>query len=281
MSSWLTRSEAERLVREDMPYLEPVIDYMGASSIEVVARLVAREEGVLACTEEAAEIYSVFGGEVVRIVGSGALLRGGEVVLEVRGPARAVFAAWRPAQVVVSYMSGVATYTRAMVERARRVRRDVVVATTRQVPPGARVLWHKAVVVGGGVVHRQCVSDEILVFRNHLSLFRDRRLGEVVSELRKRVGYKHVGVEVSSLEEALEAVEAGASYIQFDHVPPERLKEWVRELKSRYPWVSVGAGGGVSLENIEDYVSTGVDVIVTSAPYRARPLDFSTVIERA
>lgn len=279
LHSWLFKSEAEKLLREDLFYFEPTLEYGGVSSKNAKSKVVSRGKGVLACSEEAALIYEASGAEVLKVMESGSELNGGEVVIEAKGPAKSVFAAWRTAQSIVSYMSGVATYTRALVEKAKAVNGNVAIAATRQSPPGMRALWMKAIVVGGGIVHRLNASDEILLFKNHLSLFGAKRIGEVVAELKKKVSYKQIGVEVSRIEEAIEAIEGGATYIQFDHVPPELLRKWVERLKSQYKWVSIGVGGGITIENVEAYASAMVDVIVTSSPYRASPIDFTTVIE--
>ncbi|WP_434731259.1 ModD protein [Thermogladius sp. KZ2Tp1] len=278
--SVLMDGELESLLREDLPHFDLTTLYLGISEERGTARLVARSKGVLAGVEEAAAVYEKVGASAECLMRSGLEVVEGSVVLEARGGAGALHAAWRVAQALVSYMSGVATYTRLMVEAARRVNPRVVVATTRQTPPGFRRLWLKAVLAGGGVVHRQSLSDEILLFRNHLVFAGGRGLGEVVRSLKARVGYKRVGVEVGSLEEAFEAVEAGADYVQFDHVDPATLRSWVSRLRSEFSAVSIGVGGGVDLENVGDYAATGVDVIVTSAPYHAKPLDFTTLFSR-
>ncbi len=280
MRGVLFDSELESLLRDDLHHLDLTTVYMGVESERGVARLVSRSRGVLAGSEEAADVYEKAGATVGYLLGSGSEVSIGTVVLEAEGRASSLHAAWRVAQALVSYMSGVATYTRLMVEAARRVNPRVVVATTRQTPPGFRRLWLKAVLAGGGVVHRQSLSDEILLFRNHLVFAGGRGLGEVVRSLKARVGYKRVGVEVGSLEEALEAAEAGADYVQFDHVDPATLRSWVSRLRSEFSGVSIGVGGGVDLENVGEYAATGVDVIVTSAPYHAKPLSFTTIMER-
>ncbi|WP_440059464.1 ModD protein [Thermogladius sp. 4427co] len=272
-------SEIELLVREDLHHIDLVSVYLGVGG-KGVAELVSRSRGVLACSEEAASVYSFLGASVELLAESGDLVEPGRVVLRAVGEAPRLLKAWRIAQVIVSYMSGVATYTRRMVDEARKVNPSIVIATTRQTPPGLRKLWFKAVVVGGGIVHRQGLSDEILVFKPHLVFSTYNSIGEAVSALKSVVGYKQVGVEVGSLEEALEAVGKGAEYIQFDRVEPGVLGEWVRVLKSKSPKVRIGIGGGITLENVAAYAATGVDVIVTSAPYRASPLDFTTVFRK-
>ena len=83
-----------------------------------------------------------------------------------------------------------------------------------------------------------------------------------------------------SLEEAVEAVDSVACYIQFEKVSPKDLEKIVREIRKISDKIIVGVGGGITLENIEEYATTGVDMIVTSALYRAKPIDVTTIIEK-
>jgi len=133
---------------------------------------------------------------------------------------------------------------------------------------------------GGGVIHRQSLSDSILIFNNHLVFVNEPRISNAVKRALANAGGRSVGIEVKDLEEAIEAVASGSHYIQFERVQPETLTNWVRKLKEINHKVIVGVGGGITLENIEQYASTGVDIIVTSAPYKAKPIDVTTIIEK-
>ncbi len=156
----------------------------------------------------------------------------------------------------------------------------IIIGTTGQPPPGTRPFYLKAVLVGGEVVHRQSLSDTILIFDNHLNFIEKPRVRNAVERALKRSGGRCVGVEVRSLEEAVEAVYSGACYIQFEKVSPKDLEKIVREIRKISDKIIVGAGGGITLENIEKYATTGVDMIVTSALYRAKPIDVTTIIEK-
>jgi molybdenum transport protein len=277
---YISDSILEKLLLEDIQYVDLTTSALGIGSAEGVARVFFREDGVVACSEEAARIYELAGARVEYFVRSGEWVQANQVVLEARGKSSSLHLAWRVAQTLLSYASGVATYTRRMVEKARRVNPGVVIATTRQTPPGTRPFYIKAVLAGGGIVHRQSLSDSILIFDNHLAFLEERRVSEAVKRALKFGGGRSVGVEVRDLEEAIEAIESGAYYIQFERVQPNILRDWVKKIRELNSRVVIGVGGGITIDNVEEYASTGVDVIVTSAPYRAKPIDVSTRMEK-
>jgi len=277
----ISDSVLERILREDVHYIDLTTYSLGIDDSMGVARVYFREPGIAACIEEAARIYELAGARAEPLVRSGEEVERNQLVLEARGKASSLHLAWRASQTMLSYMSGVATYTHMMIGKARRVNPSVVIATTRQTPPGARELYFKAVISGGGVIHRQSLSDSILIFNNHLVFVEEPRVKNAVQMAVSRSGGRGVGVEVSSLDEAIDALSAGAYYIQFDRAEPESLSLWVKELRKRFPQAIIGVAGGITLENVEKYASTGVDLIVTSAPYRSRPVDVTTKMEKA
>ncbi len=271
----------EELLREDLQYLDLTTSVLGIGSVRGFARVFFRESGVVACSEEVARIYELAGAEVKYFVGGGELVQGNQLVLEAEGEASSLHLAWRVAQTLLSYASGVATYTRRMVEKARRVNPAVKIAATRQTSPGSRPFYMRAVLACGGILHRQSLSDSILIFDNHLAFLGEAKVSGAVRRALELAGGRGVGIEVGSLEEALEAVRAGAYYIQFERPDPRVLGEWVKKIREVDGRVVIGVAGGITLENVEEYASTGVDLIVASAPYRARPIDVSTRMERA
>jgi len=270
----------EKLLFEDIQYVDLTTGALGIGSVEGVARVFFRENGVVACSEEAARIYELAGARVKYFVGSGEWVQANQLVLEAQGKSSSLHLAWRVAQTLLSHASGVATYTRRMVEKAKRSNPGVIIATTRQTPPGTRPFYIKAVLAGGGIVHRQSLSDSILIFDNHLVFLEEHGVSGAVKRALKLGGGRSVGIEVKDIEEAIEAVESGAYYIQFDRVQPNILKDWVKKIRELSSRVVIGVGGGITIENVEEYASTGVDVVVTSAPYRARPIDVSTRMEK-
>ncbi len=274
------RRVLEEWLYEDIGRGDLTSRLLGLRGVRGEALVYTREECIVACSEEAAEVYRIAGAEVEVVAETGRRVGAGEAIIRAVGDGEALHVAWRVAQVILALCSGVATVTARLVEEARRVNKHVMIVTTRKAPPGLRSLYQKAVIAGGGLPHRAGLDDSILVFDNHVALT-SGGLRDAIARLASRAGsLRLVGVEVSSLEEALEAVEAGAEYIQFEKIPVEKLRKYVRVLREKAPRVRIGAAGGITLENVREYASTGVDVIVTSYPYYARPVDMGTRMRR-
>ena len=243
------------------------------------ATIFARESGIVACTEEALEIYRILGAKEVKSKSTGEFVEGGSIILKVRGDLRALHAAWRLAQQVIAIFSGMATKSKILVEKAHKVNPRVVLVSTRKAYPGLRILALKAVRAGGMIPHRSGLSDSILIFKNHIRCLGGfEKLVRIIPELKRRYPFRKIGVEVDDLEQAITLTKAGVDLIQFDKLPPKELSEAVMKLKEMKNELVIAAAGGIDEHNIEDYARTGVDLIVTSAPYYARPLDIGTEI---
>ena len=243
------------------------------------ATIFARESGIVACTEEALEIYRILGAKEVKSKSTGEVVEGSSIILKVRGDLRALHAAWRLAQQVIAIFSGMATKSKILVEKAHKVNPRVILVSTRKPYPGLRILALKAVRAGGMIPHRSGLSDSILIFRNHIRCLGGfEKLVRIIPELKRRYPFRKIGVEVDDLEQAITLTKAGVDLIQFDKLPPKELSEAVMKLKEMKNELVIAAAGGIDEHNIEDYARTGVDLIVTSAPYYAHPLDVGTEI---
>ena len=237
-------------------------------------------EAVAACCGEAARIYSIAGARPVRFAVDGQVLRRGSTLLEVQGDVRSLHSAWRVAQGLASICMGIATKSRRLVERARRINPNVEVVSTRKTYPGLRALMIKAATSGGIFPHRTGLSDSVLVFKNHVKLLGGpEKAMHVLSELKRSSPTRRIMIEAESPDEAYLYARGGVDVVQLDHVSPEDLRSIVPELRRISRSLLVAAAGGIDEDNIADYASTGVDIIVTSAPYRARPADLTTVME--
>ena len=269
-------------IREDVGYTDLTTGVLGITEAPAVARLVTRDKVVVCGLREAALVYERLGARVKRLVEEGCWAEPGTVLREARGPAGSLHAAWRVAQVLAAIGSAVATTTRLLVEKARKANPRVIVAVARKAPPGLRSLYYRCVLCGGATLHRMGLSETILVFPNHTRpLGGIDRVLERLREAKPLIGERSVVVEVDSLEEALAAAKSGVvDEIQLDHQNPEQLREVVAMIRAVNPRIRIAVGGGINLDNIEEYAAH-VDVVVTSTPYWAKPADLTTKIEPA
>lgn len=252
---------------EDCPYGDETVDLLGIEGNGRL-RIMSREHGVAACVEELAAFYRKKGLEVTAHVREGGEFNPHDVVFEAKGDLRQLFKLWRISQTFLSMVCAIAATTRLYVETARKVNKDVLIATSRKTHPGMRRFELQAVRAGGGDHHRNSLSDSILISQNHLG---------VVGELTEMKAVRRIEVEPRNEEEALRYAKI-ADLLLLDHLSPQEIQRLVPLLKERNPTIRI-AVGGISAQEIPDYASL-VDIIVISAPYYAPPLDLTARIYR-
>jgi molybdenum transport protein len=209
-------------------------------------------------------------------LGSGSQAAAGDVLLQAQGSAASLHHAWKTAQTLVEWASGLATATAAIVSAAN----GVAVACTRKNVPGTKALSVKAVLSGGGIMHRLGLSETLLVFAEH-RLFLSELPEQTITRLRQRQPEKKIVVEVSSVEEALRWAAAGCDVLQLEKFTPDAVAACRLALGSQTHRPLLAAAGGVRADNAAAYVAAGADFLVTSAPYTAPPKDVQVVFGRA
>jgi molybdenum transport protein len=196
-----------------------------------------------------------------------------EIILECEGFASSLHKAWKISQNLLEYMSGIATYTHLLVTLAKDINPHIVISTTRKNFPSAKELMLKAVMAGGGVPHRLGTYDSILVFKQHLIFLGDKaKIQERFAVLKHKFLEKKITVEVDNFEDAYYFASIGADMLQCEKMDIKTLSSCVA-LKKEFPNLLISSTGGVNESNIQNFVKIGVDFIVTSAPYHAKPVD--------
>ena len=185
----------------------------------------------------------------------GARLQPGDTVLELQGPARALLTAERSVLNFLQLLSGVATRTAQYVDAVRGTRARIV--DTRKTLPGLRIAQKYAVRVGGGHNHRIGLYDGILIKENHIAA-----AGGVAAVLQRAIALAPAGVfvqiEVETLEQLREALDAGATMVLLDNMDLARMREAVALNAGR---AELEVSGGVDLDRVGAIAQTGVDRI--------------------
>jgi len=268
------------LLDEDLVFGDTTTQLLVPSGRIVKAFVVSREPGVLAGVEEATQLLSWAGIHILGSKRDGETIKAGEKVLEVEGDARKVLMVERTILNLLGRMSGVATLAKEFLDRARRVNPNIRVATTRKTLPGFRYYDKKAAQLGGCDTHRFCLGDGILIKDNHIKIVGSIR--RCIEKAREASFVRKIEIEVEKPEEALEAAKSGVDIIMLDNMPPEEIRKTLSmlERENLREKVLVEASGGINLENLENYVATGVDVVsIGILTKSARWLDFSLEIE--
>lgn len=229
---------------------------------------------IICGTEEAKRVFELCGATVQAQIESGNFLMEDQIILKATGSAEALHTAWRIALNLMECAFGIASRTNNLVRAARQINPSVGIVGTRKVFPGTRKLSIKAIMAGGAIPHRLGLSETILIFKEHLTYLGGMSgLLERLPELKQRFQEHKIAMEVETSEDAWAIAQVEIDMIQFDKVSCTDLKPLVQSLKQQYPNIKLAVAGGITVDNVQNYASTGVDLLVTSFPYFSKPAD--------
>jgi molybdenum transport protein len=277
----LSDSELLRLLADDVPFGDLTTDNIGIGALPGEAVFEARQAMRLCAVEEAARLFELAGASAELVMPSGADAIAGATLLRAWGSAVALHRAWKVSQTLVEYASGIAGGAAAIVAALRVAGFGTPVACTRKHFPGTKAVAVKAVLAGDAVMHRLGLSETLLVFPEHLEFVPVSEWTTVLAELRRRCPEKKLVAEAGSIDDALRLAGCGVDVLQLEKFSPEQFAACRAALADRSLRPLLAAAGGINAANAADYARGGADVLVTSAPYFARPADVKVIITKA
>lgn len=247
---------------EDINYLDTTTDYLIDEEQENTARFLAKADGVLCGIDVALRVFTILqeqGFEAKVYKHDGDVLEKGDIIAEIRGKTRTLLKGERTALNLLQHMSGVATATGQAVKAIEGT--NASIADTRKTLPGLRPLQKYAVTVGGGKNHRYNLSDAAMLKDNHVDA--GGGIASAVAKLRQKLGHMtKIELEVRSLDELGQALEAGVDVIMLDNMSCEEMREAVAITNGR---ALLEASGGITAETLRAIAETGVDIISMGA----------------
>jgi len=258
-------------LQEDCPYADITTELLGIAGLGRL-KFITREEAVITGSIRLKEFFERQKLQVLFYQEPGVLVKQGDILIEVVGDLKTLFKMWRISQTYLTALCAIATETRNIVSAARQVNPEIeIVVACRKAHLGMRQEEIEAVQDGGGLYHRNSLSDTVLITQNHL-----RVLGKLPTNIKSF----HHKIEIEPRNEA-EAYECASfsDVILLDHFEPEVLQTVVQKLKTLNPRLKVGVAGGIEASRVKDFAEF-VDIIVLSAVLYAAPLDFTCKIER-
>jgi nicotinate-nucleotide pyrophosphorylase (carboxylating) len=274
------RRLAENALMEDEAWHDVTTEALVPAEQTGRGVIMAKAEGVLAGLPMAEAVFRAVDPSLAwrPLAAEGARVSPGQAVAEVEGPLAAILRAERVALNYLTHLSGVATATARLVEAVAGT--SCRLRDTRKTTPGLRTLEKYAVRVGGGQNHRFTLADAVLVKDNHLAALRARGLGiaDAVRLAREAAPPEmRVQIEVTSVEEAREALAAGAHELLLDNMSPEEMLQVVGLARGQ---AVLEASGGITLASARGVAETGVDYISVGAITHSAPaLDMSLEVE--
>ncbi|MCI0488262.1 MAG: carboxylating nicotinate-nucleotide diphosphorylase [Blastocatellia bacterium] len=241
-------------------------------------RFLAKQDFVLCGLEVAEAVFTSLDGRIqleARAYDGEAISAGTEFA-RIEGPAGVLLAGERTALNLMQRMSGVATLTKAFVDRVAGT--GAAIVDTRKTTPGLRLLEKYAVHVGGGRNHRFGLDDGVLIKDNHIALVGGvRRAVELARESVPHL--MKIEVEVANRSQLRDAIAARADCIMLDNMEPDEIRHCVELIREQAPGVIVEVSGGVNLESVRTLAECGADMISVGAiTHSATAVDISMKI---
>lgn len=265
---------------EDLSHGDITSEVLIPPDLQGKASILIKEKGIVAGGEVARKVFLRVDSslEVNVLLKDGAKVQPGDIVATISGRVISILKAERVALNFLQRLSGIASQTAKYVAKTRGFTVDIT--DTRKTTPGLRLLEKYAVRMGGGKNHRLHLGDGILIKDNHLAALRTlgASLKDIVAKTKQNAphGVK-VEVEVTTVREAIDAVEAGADIIMLDNMSPDEMRRVVSSLPSQ---VKTEASGGITLANVHAAAMAGVNMISIGAlTHSPKALDISLELE--
>ena len=226
---------------------------------KIVARIITREETIVAGTKYAKEIFALKKCRTKICKTDGKIAKANQIILEINGNAGNVLTCERTVLNLLSRMCGIAKQTNNLKKQIRSVGSKSKVFATRKTVPGLRFFDKEAVKIGGGEKHRMTLNEMIMIKDNHLAV--EKSIESILRKAKKTRG--KIEIEVETQKDAILCARMGVDIIMLDNFSPEKIKKTVNkltELKLRNK-VILEASGRINSKNIVKYAKTNVDMI--------------------
>ena len=272
MNSITMKMQADQLIRmalqEDITSEDVSTNAVMPTEVKGTVDLIAKEDGIIAGLDVYARVFQMLDEktEIDFKCKDGDEVKKGELMATLTGDIRVLLSGERVALNYLQRMSGIATYTRQVAKLLEGSK--VTLLDTRKTTPNCRVFEKYAVRVGGGCNHRYNLSDGVLLKDNHIGA-----AGSITKAITMAKEYapfvRKIEIEVETLEQVKEAVEAGADIIMLDNMTPEGMKQAVELIDGR---AQTECSGNITKENIARIREIGVDFVSSGALTHSAPI---------
>ncbi|MGD0644399.1 MAG: carboxylating nicotinate-nucleotide diphosphorylase [Candidatus Bathyarchaeia archaeon] len=276
VSRKILEEKLRQILAEDIGQGDVTAQAIIPTHLTVKTMVIAKEEGIAAGIEETSFLAEYLGLKVKAKVTDGEKIKNKQVLMEISGDAQTILSAERTILNFLSRMSGIATATRKLTKKLEKAGVKTIIAATRKSAPGLLYFDKKAVNVGGGDTHRLHLDDMILIKDNHLAIVGSPE--EAVKKARANASFtKKIEVEVTKIDDAVEAAKAGADIIMLDNFSPQQAKDAGEKLKKAgFGDVLLEVSGGITAENLLEYAAAQVDIIsIGELTHSVKALDVS------
>ena len=266
-------------IEEDINTGDVTTESIIPESLNAVATMTAKQEGVVSGLEIVKMVYDRFQDDVVftPYFKDGDFVKKGDVILKIEASYPTLLKGERLSLNLFQRMSGIATETANYVRELKGTSTELL--DTRKTAPGMRVLDKLAVKHGGGTNHRMGLYDMAMIKDNHIKMAGG--IPKAVEQVRSKIDPSiKIEVETTNLDEVRQAIEAGADIIMLDNMSNEAMTEAVAVIKASGKGIKTEASGNMSIPRLIEVAATGVDYISVGAlTHTVKAMDISMNIQ--
>ena len=277
---YFSDKELDDFLLEDIYRGDLTTRALGLDNVPARILFKRKNAGIVAGISVAEKLLKKLDIEPQVYVQEGETVDAGTVLLSAVASGDKLHQAWKVVQLVLEWSCGVVQYTADMIANAKAIHPHAVVACTRKSIPNTRKLATNAVLAAGGHIHRQGISETLLVFTNHRNLLEEPdNWTAIVERLRREAPENKITLEADNFSQFEQMLDAEPDIIQLDKWSVDDVKRALSLVASGKK-ITLSVAGGVNKNNVADYAKLGIHLFITSAPYYAPPEDIKVVIER-
>ena len=266
-------------IEEDINTGDITTESIIPESMNAVATMTAKQDGVISGLEIVKMVYDRFQDDVVftPYYKDGDSVKKGDVILKVEATYPTLLRGERLSLNIFQLMCGIATETAKYVKELAGTHTQLL--DTRKTAPGLRVLDKLAVKHGGGTNHRMGLYDMAMIKDNHIKMAGG--IAKAVEQVRANIPADiKIEVETTNLDEVRQAIEAGADIIMLDNMGNEEMTQAVAMIKAADKGIKTEASGNMSIPRLLEVAATGVDFISVGAlTHTVKGMDISMNIQ--
>ena len=266
-------------IEEDIHTGDITTESIIPESMNAVATMTAKEDGVISGLEIVKRVYDRFQDNVIftPYFKDGDSVRKDDVILKIEATYPTLLKGERLSLNIFQRMCGIATETARYVKELAATSTELL--DTRKTAPGLRVLDKLAVKHGGGTNHRMGLYDMAMIKDNHIKMAGG--IAKAVEQVRSKIDSSiKIEVETTNLDEVNQAIQAGADIIMLDNMGTDAMKEAVSIIKAAGKGIKTEASGNMSIPRLKEVASTGVDYISVGAlTHTVKGMDISMNIQ--
>jgi nicotinate-nucleotide pyrophosphorylase (carboxylating) len=235
--------------------------------------IISRQDCIVAGLIEVKKVFEKTGSNVKLTAKDGDKILENTIAVKIDGSLRSILTGERLALNFICRMSGIATETRDLVDKCKKVNPKVNIAATRKTTPGFRKYEKKAVIIGGGQPHRYGLYDAVLIKDNHI-----RAAGSIqkaIKKVKNHVSEKIIEVEVEKKSDALIAANMGVDAILIDNLKPKSAEVLAKQIRKVDKNILIEVSGGINQNNILEYASFADRISLGYITHSIKSIDFS------